>query len=465
MSRLVESVKRRILELPSGKRKTLMLTGVGVGLVVVLMVYYYTQGGGSGKARKEPVATSKNYQFPKTDIAKQVWTEHGQRQLNLHETEIKNLRQTVANLESILSELKKNGGEAGQGAPAGGYAPGSAQEREAKLSDDLKKMGVVPVEKSGDIYPPSPVPPAVAGKVVSAEPEPDGVAKAPAEAAPQVRYTATQPVQPRIMGIYNFAKQSAPNADLETSKAMGGGEAENAKYADTENFYTPGGSFFKVYILTGLEAPAGPTSSGKPLPALLRIQDLSWLPNEVRQNVTGCFVMGESYGDLATERAYIRGINISCVNKDNKTVLDEELMGYVADTDGKLGLRGRVVSKQGQFLARGIWASFIEGVAKGFDNSTNTTVVTSGYGTGTSSTTNDIDNFGDGFRRGMSSGLSKTASKLSEFYMKSAEQLYPVIEINAKRNATFVISEGKRFSFNKLIMIEQKKKGDAHAEL
>jgi conjugal transfer pilus assembly protein TraB len=383
-------------------------------------------------------------------MAKESWLERGQRDLD-------ELTRMIRDLEGRLRTVESGSPARGGVTPVapGGFTPGSPQEREARLKQDLAKLGVTPVERGGDLYPPSPVPPAVTGEVKPKPftPEELGISRTPPSPAPSepTRQVLPAPVtgQARnIMGIFDFTKKkSEPAPEAPPDPDTIGKDGTN--YSETENFYTPGGSFFKVSLLTGLDAPSGPSSRGQPHPLLLRIQDLSWLPNELRQNVTGCFVMCEGYGDLSTERAFIRGLNIACVNKENKNVLDEPLVGYVADTDGKLGLRGRVVSKQGSYLARALVAAFIEGVAKGFDTSVSTTVVTGGGVV----TTDEIEGFSDGFKKGMSSGISKAAKELSDFYLEGAEQLYPVIEVNALRHGTFIITEGKRFSFNKTIQI------------
>lgn len=464
MNSFFAKLRQRYAALPTEQRKRYTLLGV-FGVVVIFLIIVAsmkTDGAAIRKAKKD--AATKDFILPKPDMAKESWLERGQRELDAQRNKLRALEETVKNFEKRIESLPQGGTEkAGPTVPGGGGNSDSAQEREAKLMSDLSKLGITRVERSGELYPLSPVQPAAQGDV---KPKPFtadelGIARTPVDGTDKAAPQSARPVIEKdkglsgpknVMGVYDFSPKKVEAAPL-AAPAPGTVGKDGTNYSETENFYTPGGSFLKVSLLTGLDAPTGPSASTQPHPVLLRIQDLSWLPNELRQNVTGCFIMAQSYGDLSVERAYIRGMNLSCVNKDNKKVLDEEIKGFTADTDGKLGMRGRVVSKQGQFLARALTAAFIEGIAKGFDTSVNTTVVTGGGVV----TTNEIDGFGDGFKKGMSSGINKAASKLSEFYLKSAEQIFPIIEVNARRHATFVISEGKRFSFNKEIMIEQAK--------
>ncbi|PIV81625.1 conjugal transfer protein TraB, partial [bacterium CG17_big_fil_post_rev_8_21_14_2_50_64_8] len=46
----------------------------------------------------------------------------------------------------------------------------------------------------------------------------------------------------------------------------------------------------------------------------------------------------------ATERAQLRTETLSCVREDGR-VIEAELEGYAVGEDGKVGMRGRLVSK------------------------------------------------------------------------------------------------------------------------
>ncbi|MFX9343881.1 TrbI/VirB10 family protein, partial [Acinetobacter baumannii] len=67
-----------------------------------------------------------------------------------------------------------------------------------------------------------------------------------------------------------------------------------------------------------------------------------------------------------SERAYLRGETISCVTKQGK-VLEADFPAYAVGEDGKAGIRGRLVSKQGQVIGRALMAGFLDGVSKAFD--------------------------------------------------------------------------------------------------
>jgi len=129
-------------------------------------------------------------------------------------------------------------------------------------------------------------------------------------------------------------------------------------------------------LLSGLDAVTTSSGSKNPVPVLLRIKDLAVLPNRVKANLKGCFVLGEGKGNLATERVDVRLLTLSCLSRGGKAVIDQKIKGYVVDEDGKAGLRGVVAAKMGAMLARAALAGFLGGVGEGVKSSAMNTQVT-----------------------------------------------------------------------------------------
>jgi conjugal transfer pilus assembly protein TraB len=192
----------------------------------------------------------------------------------------------------------------------------------------------------------------------------------------------------------------------------------------------PAGAFVKGVLLSGLDAPTGGKAQTSPHPVLIRLVDKAILPNLYKSDIRDCFVIGSGYGDLAAERAYIRLEAISCV-KTNGEVVERKITGYVAGEDGKVGLLGRVVTKQGALLARMLVAGFIEGISRVFQQASTTVVVSP---TGTLST---IDP-NRAFQVGIAGGFTEAARVLVEQYKRLADETYPVVEINAGRRVDVV---------------------------
>ena len=131
----------------------------------------------------------------------------------------------------------------------------------------------------------------------------------------------------------------------------------------------PAGSLLSGQLITGLDVPTGQGVRREPYPVLIRIKASAILPNRYRTNVRECFVLASGYGDLSSERAYLRSETLSCIFKHNykEQVIERPLEGYIAGEDGKAGLRGRLVSKQGQVMAKAAMAGFLSGVSEAFD--------------------------------------------------------------------------------------------------
>ena len=87
------------------------------------------------------------------------------------------------------------------------------------------------------------------------------------------------------------------------------------------------------------DAPTGGQSQTNPHPVLLRLVDSAVLPNRYRGQVRECFVIGAGYGDISSERAYIRTENLSCVRHDGST-LEIAIQGSIFGEDGKVGSAG-----------------------------------------------------------------------------------------------------------------------------
>lgn len=214
----------------------------------------------------------------------------------------------------------------------------------------------------------------------------------------------------------------------------------SAKTAETQNAeqhgktYIPSGSFMRAVLLGGLDAPTGGQAQNNPWPVLLRVQDNAFLPNRFRAKVKECFLLGSGFGDISSERAYLRLESLSCV-LNNGEVVDTNAKGYVVGEDGKAGMRGRLVSKQGQVLANALMTGIISGIGQGFQQSATT------YSTTALGTVGTVDP-GKQFQAGIGAGIGKALDRLSQYYITLAEKMFPIIEIDAGRAVDVVLTKG-----------------------
>ena len=207
--------------------------------------------------------------------------------------------------------------------------------------------------------------------------------------------------------------------------------------------YIPAGTYIRGVVLHGMDAPTGGQSQQNPHPVLIKLADDAVLPNMFRSALKNCMITANGYGDIAAERAYIRTDRLSCIDEDGGAI-DVALKGYVAGEDGKTGMRGRVVEKTGRILANAMLAAVGSGIGQAFKAQGTVTSVNALGGT--------TEQVTDGFKAGFGGGVNKAFDKLSEYYIKVAERMFPVVEVNGGRVVDIVVSRG--------VSIERSKKNN-----
>ncbi len=307
-------------------------------------------------------------------------------------------------------------------------------ELEKRESGSAVGAGVVPIEAPPPAAPSAPVPAAPAAPtnyppgvptVVGAV-QPVGVpaiTPPPEQAPAMVRVVLGNPRQ-------NLTSQTASHA----GDTEGGISSQKGERLES---YLPV-SFMRGELLGGIDAPTGGQAQSNPLPVLIRLKDNAVLPNHFRAGVRECFVIASGFGDISSERAYMRTSNLSCVRQD-RSVIEIKIEGNVYGEDGKLGMRGRLVTKQGQILANALTAGIVGGIGQGFSQggSTYTESALGRLVTGPQGT-------GEQIRRGVGSGFGRALDNLANYYIRLAEQTFPVIEIDGKREVDVVLTRGVR---------------------
>ncbi len=195
-------------------------------------------------------------------------------------------------------------------------------------------------------------------------------------------------------------------------------------------------------MITGLDAPTHESARREPFPALLRIQKEAILPNRFRADIKECFLIAAGYGDLSSERAYLRGETISCVREDGG-VIETRLDSYAVGEDGKAGIRGRLVSKQGQLVAKSMMAGFLQGLAGAFDVNPVPTIQTGNAG--------DTQLYQqvmsqEALQGAAIKGTGKALDRVAKFYLDMAENMFPVIEVDAARKIEVIVTRGASLS-------------------
>ena len=254
-----------------------------------------------------------------------------------------------------------------------------------------------------------------------------------------------------LINTLSFEKNKAQNLDLMEANNNPRGEPLKitkltlnlTKQADSVvlpsiDSTIPAGSFVEAILLSGVDATAAVSAGANPRPMLLRLTDLTVLPRKFRSDLVDCHCTASSWGELSSERIHARLVTLSCVERDSGEILEVPANGYIAGSDGKEGIRGTVVSKEGQFLSRSLWGGVFAGI--GSTLSPANRAAYSGpmlsIGKPEKGSTSDL------FKSGFGESANNSLNKLSDYYIQRAEQIQPVIQVSAGQKVDIVFTEG-----------------------
>ncbi|MDP1756542.1 MAG: TrbI/VirB10 family protein [Pseudohongiella sp.] len=410
MAKIIPTLKAS----PARKKQLMMAGGVGAMIVGVALAAAWFADSGSNKTDLAPVDKPDqvilNLAVPGQQLNdKDVWRANEASKIEALNKEIAAIKQNMAN------SPQRSGGTAGAGINEVPMPPPAAAIQPGGNLRPLQPMG------SAALPPPPPPPPGRPGQFAQPGMDPNA------------------PMQPMVKRAFTLevsdSTVAAPAAPQAQPQAAGMSPAPvKEEKASAEN-YLPAGTFMRVVLLAGLDAPTGGQAQNNPHPILMRVLDPAQLPNRYMADMKDCVVTANGYGDISSERAYIRTDRLSCIDQKGGAV-DVSLKGYVAGEDGKAGMRGRLVSKQGQALANAFLAGIGSGIGQAFKESSST-VSTSPLGS--TSTVTD----GKELQAGLASGVGSAMSQLSKYYIKLAEQVFPVIEVDGGRVVDVVLTRGQ----------------------
>jgi len=210
------------------------------------------------------------------------------------------------------------------------------------------------------------------------------------------------------------------------------------KVGKSVDHYVPAGSFAKGILTSGVVASTSVGSSSNPRPVHIQLTDFGTLPRQFKSDIKGCFLIGTSYGDLASERVFMRLEKMSCVERKTGEVIELTVDGYVSGEDGANGVRGILVDRSGPALRNAFIGGFVGGMGNFFSgqNSSPLSIVGGGIANINPMNAQQL------LQSGASKGIGNSMEKLSDFYIKRGEQLQPILEVEAGRSIDVVFTSG-----------------------
>lgn len=403
------------------KRKQMVLAISAVAVLVSLVVFGLWLTDPKRKVAEADKADPKqdvvrSYRTPGAKLdPNEVWIERSETRLRSLDDRNKELERE---LKAMRDQMQRGGGGS---IPLPGRAALGASVFEnaprGEASPSTPAVQAEPANESTVRRPPLPPPPPGARSSAPALTPPPGASAARGAGA------ASAPLPPAILSVRIGAGEDAKKSAATRPAAA----------LLTLHNTLPTGSFARAVLLSGVDAPTGGLARTNPHPVLLRVMDLARLPNRYRSRIQECFVTAAAYGDLSAERAYMRLEKLSCVLKTSE-VLDLSVKGYVTGEDGKNGFRGHVVSKQGQLIARALFAGIASGLGTSIAQSY-AQVSTSALGSVQSVDPSDVAQVG------LATGVSNALEKVADFYIERANELYPIIEVDSARIGEVVFTD------------------------
>lgn len=214
--------------------------------------------------------------------------------------------------------------------------------------------------------------------------------------------------------------------------------AANRARHEAERTYLPAGSFARAKVLSGVTAPTGGNAAQNPMPLLLEVTHFANLPNDFKANVRRCFVTANATGDISSERVLVRLDRLSCMNKAGRAV-DVRVQGYVTGEDGKAGVRARLVTRSGQAIASALFTGAISGLGKAVSLSAQRTTTYTSGAVGSS-----VDN---AWAAGIGEGVDSAMDRIVNYYLKLADKIFPVLELDSGREVDIVLAQGLSIAF------------------
>lgn len=210
-------------------------------------------------------------------------------------------------------------------------------------------------------------------------------------------------------------------------------EEKEYKLKNVENVI-PAGTTVKAILVSSVDANCSTFSLSDPQPIKLRILDDGHLPKGVTVHLKGGIAIASAYGDISSERAYIRLERLTQVNPSGDFV-ETEVTGFISGEDGKYGVRGIVVDRSEKQVKNAALSGFFSGVSQLAQSAIDAKY--RGY------CDSDYRHFDTNLLgEAALSGTSSAFDRLSEYYIKRSEQIRPVIQVDAGRvvDITFTYS-------------------------
>jgi conjugal transfer pilus assembly protein TraB len=184
----------------------------------------------------------------------------------------------------------------------------------------------------------------------------------------------------------------------------------------------PMGLSVKAILLSGMDAVCGVYSKSEPVPVKLQLLEIGKLPNKLRSEVKRAVILASAYGDISSERVVVRLERLRITNLDG-SYYDTEISGFVTGEDGKYGIRGKVVDRSVKMIKN----AATSGALQEMSNLAQASISKNNVNISSWSSAPQM------LGGGVVGGSSRALEMLADYYIKRAEHVQPVLQVDAGR--------------------------------
>ncbi len=415
------------------QRRQRMLMAIGASVIIAGTGYWaFTRGGSSGT--KDGPATGMTSSINTSDTVNRGINEG--EWIARSESELRAMESRLALLEKQLQTSGGSRVEVQQLREQMNRERADARNALRAYDEELTRTRRQQQQGPGTAPPGRPVPAAPPTAAGPGEPFPvaGNAGRTPSAARQAADGAAILPGMSQVRTI-SFGTD-APNAPAGGRTPTGfQGRAPEAPPTAMEASpdYLPPNSYAPATVIVGVDASTGVSSQTDPLPVLLRITGpaRSVVSNGrlLTTRLEGCVINGAARGDLSSEKVYVKLVRMTCDQPGGRVAVSD-VKGFLSFA-GKTGVRGRVVSREGDFVSRAFLAGVVGGFGRAFSVNSQAalrpgaTVVT-GEGGGSTVPTLSPQQILTG---GLGDGVATSGDMLSRYLIERAEQYQPVVEM------------------------------------
>lgn len=218
---------------------------------------------------------------------------------------------------------------------------------------------------------------------------------------------------------------------------------KDKKVDDSYTISLPTTSVLTATLISGMQAPTSLGSKREPLPAMVRFKVDALLPNGYRADLRDCQGLVSGVGQLSDRRAYMRLETITCID-DKGLTAESAAQGYATGSDGQAGIPGRLIARNDEVLKGSMWAGFFSGLASGIAPTRISGLDVTGNGG-----YQNVD-MGALGTSAMLNGTSSSLDRISEYYVKMLEEIWPTVDVPPMQEVTFILQAPLRLTFKEV---------------